>query len=118
MSDLGGKITMQNNQLIISSFKPKIVEMHTRDHLDRFREAAEATGVGLGWTKWRFSIEVGSKIYQELVKKNEISKARVNEIKNEMGLAAVVKVEPILWQVKCKCSKIWTIYQFWLQNWV
>ena len=69
------------------------------EHLDRSREAAEATGMGLNWTQWRFTVEVGSKIYLELVKRNEIPAERVTEILQEMNLPApapvVVKKEPI-----------------------
>lgn len=78
---------MKDNQVIISTFKPKVVEMHGREHLESFREAAEATGVGLHWTNWRFSIEVGSKIYLELVKKGEIPKEKVLKIMYEMGIS-------------------------------
>src|SRR5688500_14956306 len=103
MTDHGGKITVSNNQLIISSFKPKVVEMHCRDHLERFREAAVATGIGLNWTQWRFTVEVGSALYLELVKIGEISSDKALKIKEEiLGAAAysgkttgtVVKMEP------------------------
>ena len=86
---MADKITMQNNQLIISSFKPKVVEMHGREHLERFREAAEATGVGLNWTQWRFTVEVGGKLYLELVKKGEIPQSKIITIMEQMGLPVV-----------------------------
>ena len=53
--------------LMINTFKPKVVDMHSRDHLERFRDACDATGSGLGWPIWRFSVEIGSKIYLDLI---------------------------------------------------
>jgi hypothetical protein len=94
MSD-SGTYTVSNSQLVIATYKPRIVEMHTREHLDRFMEQAEATGVGLGWLQWRFSIEIGSATYLELLRTGEISQARHGEIVRELGLVPTrVKQEP------------------------
>ena len=74
------KIMVTNNQLIISSFKPKNVEMHWREHLASFRSAAESTGVRLNWPSWRFSIELGSKLYNVLREQGGISDEDHNKI--------------------------------------
>jgi hypothetical protein len=92
MSD-GGTITVSNNQLVIATYKPKVVEMHTRDNLERFVEQAEATGVGLQWNQWRFSIEIGSATYIELLKTGEISQARHGEIMRDLGLGSGPRVK-------------------------
>jgi hypothetical protein len=66
MSD-GNNVSIRNNQLTINTFKPKVVEMYMREHLEKFREAAEATGMGLGWHNWRFTVQVGSNHWRRLV---------------------------------------------------
>ena len=60
--------------------------MHSREHLERFREAAEATGVGLGFPKWRFTVELGSKLFEEL--KGEIPAQRLEAIRMEIAHGA------------------------------
>ena len=75
-------ITVSKNQLIISSFKPKVVEMHSRVDLDKFQEGAMATGVGLHWHEWRFSVEVGGKLYTKLVESGDITSDQHTHLKN------------------------------------
>ena len=67
------KITVANKQLIITTFKPKVVEMHSREHLQNFRDARVA-GVGYNWPEWRFSIELGSNLYVRMLKEGERKK--------------------------------------------
>lgn len=59
-------LNVKNNQLVKSCFKPRPVELFGREHLERFREAAEATGIGLDWPVGRWSVEIGSKLFKEL----------------------------------------------------
>src|SRR5688500_4580719 len=75
-------ITVSKNQLIISSFKPKVVEMHSRADLDKFQECALAAGVGLNWHEWRFSVEVGGKLYSKMVESGDISIEQHNQLKD------------------------------------
>ena len=61
-------ITVSNNHVTFQSFKPKVVEMHARGDLETFQDAANAVGVGLQWTTWRMSVEVGSEIFEDFSK--------------------------------------------------
>ena len=47
MSSEAGKFMMQGSQYLLAAYKPRVVEMHGREDLERFRDAAEATGVAL-----------------------------------------------------------------------
>ena len=88
-------ISVKNNQLVISSFKPKPVELFGREHLERFREAAEATGIGLDWPVWRWSVELGSKLFKELLAKGALTEDDVQRFHTEMGIMPIVKKEVI-----------------------
>ena len=79
-------VQIQNNRLTINTFKPKVVEMHTREHLEQFREAAEATGMGLNWLHWRFTVQVGSTHWKQLVKAKAIPANRLQAIYMECGI--------------------------------
>jgi hypothetical protein len=76
--------TTSLSKLMFQSYRPKSVEMHMRVNLDSFKEQAEATGIGLQWPQWRYSIEVGGKQWQNLVAKGLISLQRTKEIKTEV----------------------------------
>ena len=76
---------LNNKVVVATSFKPKVVELHSRENLDRFKELATTTGIGLNWPQWRFFLEIGSKLWDEAAAKGAISKQRVSEIEDEMG---------------------------------
>ena len=102
-----GNIAVKNNQLVISSFKPRVIDMHGREHLERFREAAEATGMGLDWPVWRWSVELGSKLFKELVAKNVLTNVDVKKIYTELGVTATVKKEdPDLEKLQALAAKM------------
>ena len=56
--------------------------MRSRVDLDKFQEGAMATGVGLHWHEWRFSVEVGGKLYTKLVESGDITSHQHNHLKN------------------------------------
>jgi hypothetical protein len=80
-------MSKDGNRLVLSSFKPKVVDMHSRDHLKIFRETAEATGIGLGWPVWRWSAELGSKHFKGLMASKSISEKDLELIYKEAGLS-------------------------------
>ena len=92
MSSENEKLTVVNNKLVVTSFKPRPVNMHGREDLENFRESAEATGIGLEWPSWRWSIEVGSRMYKDLVKKKAIPDNVIQKVFTQMG---AVKKEPV-----------------------
>ena len=76
----------------ITSFKAKTVEMHGREHLEHFREAATAVGVGLGIPHWRTSISIESKVFKDLVDTGVISTSQVDKIHREIRKSTAVGV--------------------------
>jgi hypothetical protein len=60
-------VTVDSSKIVIQTFKPKVVDMHSLSDLEAFQEAAAAVGVGLQWTSWRMSVEVGSDLYNQLL---------------------------------------------------
>ena len=65
---------------MLSSYKLKVVDMHSREDLNLFKETAEATGIGLGWPSRRWSIELGSKIYKGLLASGGITEKEVKAL--------------------------------------
>ena len=65
--------------------------MHSREHLETFRECAEATGIGLEWPSWRWSIEIGSKPYKELIKKKVITEEQIRKLLAAAGVVTHIK---------------------------
>ena len=88
LTDVSGKV-------VVATFKPTVIDMHSRENLERFQEAASATGIGLFWPQWRYSIEVGSKLWNDFVSQGAIPEERVLEIKKGVGYG-VVKKEPVI----------------------
>ena len=91
MAEISGAIT--NGQVTFSAFKPKIVEMHGRDHLERFREMATVVGHGLGIPHWRTTIEINSRTFVELVDQGIISRQLEDKIKRDC--IPFVEVDPV-----------------------
>lgn len=87
-------MSKEGNRLVLSSFKPKAVDMHNRADLKLFRDTAEATGISLGIPEWRWSLEVGSKLYKGLVEKNGIKEKEIQKLFEDDGVQIhVVKQE-------------------------
>ena len=73
-------VTVNNNQITIQSYKPKVMEMHSRGDLEAFQEAANAVGIGLQWGTWRLSVEVGSNLYKELINSGAVDEYYILEL--------------------------------------
>lgn len=70
MASKGGHtVVTTQSQLVLEAYKPPSdVRMLKRQHLERFMEAAENAGVGFQWPVWRVSLEVGSRLFNEMAK--------------------------------------------------
>jgi hypothetical protein len=81
--NVDGQIVMsKNHQIVLAAYEAKPIAMHDRKHLEKFKERAEEVGIGLQWPQWRYSIEVGSKIFKEAVERGEVPHYRLQEIYN------------------------------------
>jgi len=75
-------------------YKPKVVPVHGIQDLENFRDQANATGHGLGWPQWRYSVEIGGAQWKKLLDEQILPARKVKEILDQIRNYPRVKTEP------------------------